>query len=257
MPLPARIRGFLFDLDGVVYVGENAIPGAGETLRTLKKRGLPCRFTTNTTTMSVTSLHRKLVGMDLPIERHELFTVIDAARSYLHSLGDPLCHFLLSDSPLSDFAEFRRSETKPDIVVVGDIGKRWTYDLMNRIFGMMIDGAELVALHKGRYWQVEDGLRMDIGAFVAGLEYTTGKSAIVIGKPSVRFFHLALAELALPSDQVIMVGDDIVNDIDGAQQAGISAVLVRTGKFREELVARSGVTPDATIDSIANLIALL
>ena len=115
---------------------------------------------------------------------------------------------------------------------------------MNKVFGMVIRGAEMVALHKGRYWQMEDGLRMDIGAFVAGLEYVTGKSATVIGKPSESFFSLVLEDLGLGAGEVVMIGDDIINDIQGAQKAGMQAVLVKTGKYRPELVETSDVKPD-------------
>jgi HAD superfamily hydrolase (TIGR01458 family) len=257
MPLPARIRGLLFDLDGVLYVGDAAVPGAADALCEIKRRGLPCRFTTNTTTKSVGALHQKLLAMGLPIERSELFTVIDAAKSHLRSMGNPACWFLLSDDPLLDFSEFTKSSTAPDVIVVGDIGKRWSYGLMNTVFNMMIKGARLVALHKGRYWQVEDGLRMDIGAFVAGLEYTTGQTATVIGKPSEEFFRLALADLRLGAEDVIMVGDDIHNDIAGAQRAGIACVLVRTGKYRRELVEQSGIVPDVVVRSIVDIPNLL
>jgi len=142
-------------------------------------------------------------------------------------------------------------------VIVGDVGKSWDYDLMNRVFRMVIGGAELVALHKGRYWQVEDGLRMDIGAFVAGLEYATGKQATVIGKPSAEFFHLALADMRLDPEAVAMIGDDIGGDVGGAQSVGMKGVLVRTGKYREDLVSGSGITPDMIVDSIADIPDLL
>lgn len=97
---------------------------------------------------------------------------------------------------------------------------------------------------------------MDIGAFVAGLEYVTGTEAVVMGKPSKDFFETALQSLDLRPEDAVMVGDDIESDIGGAQRAGIRGILVRTGKFRDELVARSKVEPDAVIDSVANLLDL-
>ena len=98
---------------------------------------------------------------------------------------------------------------------------------------------------------------MDIGAFVAGLEYATGRTATVVGKPSQPFFEMALDELGLPKRQVIMIGDDIEMDVGGAQRAGIRGVLVKTGKYRDEVAARSAVVPDAVIESIAELPRLL
>ena len=251
------VSGLLFDLDGVCYVGDNVIKGASEAINRIKATGLSCRFTTNTTTKSLLALFRKLVELGLPIAEHEVFGVIRAAQTYLRSMGNPSCFLLLSEDPIKDFAEFPIDETHPDVVVIGDVGKRWGYDLMNRVFRMVIDGAEMVALHKGRYWQMEDGLRMDIGAFVAGLEYVSGKTATVIGKPSASFFELALNDMSLEPGEVAMIGDDIVNDIGGAQRVGMKSVLVRTGKYRPDLVRDAGITPDLTVDSIADIPLLL
>ncbi len=250
-------RALLFDLDGVMYVGNRMIDGADRVINHVRSCRLPCRFTTNTTTMSQAALHRKLLDLGLPIEQSEVFGVIRAAHLFLEQEGDPLCHFLLTDDPRGDFADFRQSEDHPTHLVVGDVGKVWDYRLMQRCFEMIIDGAKLVALHKGKYWQTETGLRMDIGAFVSGLEYVTDTTAIVIGKPSQKFFKLALDDLGLDASQVVMIGDDLTNDIGGAQQAGMKAVLVRTGKFRQDLVDRSPVTPDLIIDSVADLLHLV
>jgi HAD superfamily hydrolase (TIGR01458 family) len=114
-------------------------------------------------------------------------------------------------------------------------------------------GARLVAMHCNKFWQTAEGLRMDIGAFVVGLEYVTGLESTVIGKPSVEFFRLALKSLGLPSDRVAMVGDDIEMDVGGGQAAGLQGVLVKTGKYRAETAARSMVKPDIILDSIAEL----
>jgi HAD superfamily hydrolase (TIGR01458 family) len=116
-----------------------------------------------------------------------------------------------------------------------------------------MNGAKLVAMHRNKYWQTENGLRMDIGAFVAGLEYVAGCEAMVIGKPSQEFFKLAIQSLGLPTPNVAMIGDDIEADVGGAQAAGLTGILVRTGKYRADTVARSTVRPDADLDSIADL----
>ncbi|HUV30361.1 MAG TPA: TIGR01458 family HAD-type hydrolase [Acidobacteriota bacterium] len=256
-PALKNLSGLLIDLDGTVYVGDEPVAGAVEVIDFLRSRNIPFRLTTNTTTRSLSSLHGKLVSMGLPVEPHEIFSVIRAAVAYLRSKGKPSCYLLLTEDPRGDFADFPQSDEQPECVVVGDIGKYWDYELVNRVFRMVLQGADLVALHKGRYWQTESGLQVDIGAFVAGLEYVTGKEAVVIGKPSRSFFQLALEDLNLPAGQVAMVGDDIASDVGGAQQAGMHGILVRSGKYREELVAHSPVKPELTIDSIGDLVGLL
>jgi HAD superfamily hydrolase (TIGR01458 family) len=251
--LRPHIKGFLIDLDGVLYVGNELIPGAAESIRHIKSVGLPCRFATNTTTKSLATLYNKLQALNLPIEKEEIISAPHAAVLHLRKLDHPVCHLCMNDDVKTDFAEFEISDHDPDIVVVGDIDDGWTYDIMNRLFQMIVGKAEIVALHKGRYWHEPDGLRLDIGAFVSGLEYATGKTATVIGKPNEAFFKMAVEDMDLVPEDVAMIGDDIESDIGGSQAAGMKGILVKTGKYREELVDRSHIIPYAVMDSIAEL----
>jgi HAD superfamily hydrolase (TIGR01458 family) len=247
------VKGVLFDLDGVMLVGETAIAGAAQTLRHLDSKGIPYRFLTNTTTHSRESLFNKLNRMRLPITQEEILTSHRVAAHYLQQLGRPSCYLIVDDIALGAYKGIPLSETAPDYIVIGDIGDRWSYTLMNEIFSLAMDGAELIALHRGRYWQTDSGLRLDIGAFITGLEYATGKEAMLVGKPSAMFFKMALDDLGLRNDEVIMVGDDIESDVGGAQKAGVRGVLVKTGKYREGDLERSTVKPDAVIESVAEL----
>lgn len=120
-----------------------------------------------------------------------------------------------------------------------------------------MDGAELVALQKNRFWLTADGLSLDVGAFVAALEYATRRDAYVVGKPARAFFILPLDNLGVDADAAVMVGDDIESDIGGALDAGLRAVLVRTGKYRPDVAAASGIEPTAVVASIADVPPLL
>ena len=250
---PDQIKGLLLDLDGVLYVGDKAIAGAAQTIQYLRSKHIPLRFCTNTTILSNRALLAKLERMGLPIQPDELYGAISAAVSFLRRYGRPTCFFLVTDDPGEDFAEFPESDTEPEFVVIGDVGKQWDYALMQKVFHLVIRGARMIALHKGRYWETDEGLRMDLGAFVAGLEYVTGHTATLIGKPSRDFFELAVKDMRLHPSEVVMVGDDINSDIGGAREAGMKTILVRTGKYRPELVAQAAITPDLTVDSVADL----
>ncbi len=300
-----NVDGLLIDLDGVVYISNQAIPGAAETITRLKSKSIPLRFVTNTTTMSQESLHKKMVGMSLPIEKHEIISAVQAAVLYLRNLGvphrlrwekakrnptqrggPPTCYLVLTDDCKKDFAEFKQTDKNPDYIIIGDLqipgslgapplavgssntapssipplgGSEggWTYDLLNKIFNLLITGSKMIALHKGKFLQTDQGLTLDIGIFVAGLEYVTGQTAEVIGKPSRTFFEMALKDLGVPASRAAMIGDDLDNDILGAQNAGIAkTILVKTGKYREELVKRSKVKPDAVVEGIHDFIFL-
>lgn len=248
-----KIGGILFDLDGVLYTGSQVIEGACDTIHYLKQKDIQCRFITNTTTQTIKAIHNKLIQLGFEIERNEIFSPPLATVLYLRELGNPSCFLLLAEDAQEEFAEFKQTDQNPQLIVLGDIGNAWNYDILNKIFQMMMDGARLIALHKGRYWLTEDGLQMDIGAFVAGLEYVTSKQATIIGKPSKSFFDIALKDIGLPPQKVAMIGDDIVSDVGGAQNCGLMGILAKTGKFRDDYIAKSGVTPDLTLNSVKDL----
>jgi HAD superfamily hydrolase (TIGR01458 family) len=249
-------RGILSDLDGVWFVGDEPVPGARPALERIRQRELPVRFITNTTTKSQDDLAAKMRLLGFEVDGDEIVTAPRAAALYLQSLGAPTCHLLVDEKVRREFAAFAESHS-PDVVVLGDIGERWSYRIMSEVFAMVMGGAELVAMHKGRYWQTPEGLALDIGTFVAGLEYAAGVEATVVGKPSPTMFRAALDDMGLDPGDAFMVGDDVHSDVGGAQRAGIAGVLVRTGKYRGELVEKSTVTPDSTIDSVADLALLL
>lgn len=248
-----HIKGILFDLDGVLYVGPQAIAGAADAVERIRDAGLPCRFVTNTSTLSLASLQRKINALGFSIAREEIISAPQAALLYLRSQDEPVCRLLLADDVRQDFREFRQSDAEADYIVVGDIGHAWTYALMNAVFNRLIQGAKLIAIHKNRFWQTERGLQMDIGGFVHALEYASGSAATIIGKPACDFFRIALNDMGLQPETVAMVGDDIDADVGGAQQAGLRGILVKTGKYREAYARNSTVKPDLTIDSICQL----
>jgi len=252
----ASVDGFLFDMDGVWFVGDHAVPGAAQTLARIRELCKPLRIVTNTTTRTREQLSQRLRGLGFDIRPDEIINSVQAAVLYLRAQGAPSCHLIVADDIRSLFSDFPTSAT-PEYVVVGDIGEHWSYPVLNEAFRMVMDGANLLALHKGRFWQVEDGLRLDIGAFVAGLEYATGAEAVIAGKPSRTMFDAALADMGVDASGAVMVGDDILGDVDGARAAGIRGILVKTGKYREALVAESGVTPDLVLDSVADLAGLI
>lgn len=253
----AQIKGLLFDLDGVLYVGSAPVAGAIEAVSKLRSSGLACRFITNTSTLSLQSLNKKINALGFDIPQAEILSAPQAALNFLKTQHDPICRFLLADDVKKDFAAFKQSDTEAEYIVVGDIGNAWTYQMLNEVFACLMRGAKLIAIHKNRFWQTEHGLQMDIGAFIHGLEYASNSQAMMIGKPSVDFFNIALADMQLSISEVLMIGDDIDSDIGGAQQAGIKSVLVRTGKYRQAYADASNIKPDLLLDSIADLPKIL
>ncbi len=251
----------LFDLDGTLYVGNQAIPGAIEAISQLRQRGLELRFLTNTTTKSHVELLNQCVALGFTIAPEELISAPAAACLELQAIQQTINRPLriwpvVADAIKTDFSTFAWDEQAPDFIVLGDIGDAWSLSLINRLFNAMHSGAELIALHKNRFWQTTDGLKADIGFFVAGLEYVCSKTARVMGKPNRDFFQRVLDSAGIPAANTLMVGDDIDSDIGGAQQLGIRGCLVKTGKFRQSYFEQSAVVPDYVITSVADVLTL-
>lgn len=250
-----QIRAVLIDIDGVLYVGDRRIEGADRALRELDRRGIPYRFVSNTTRRSRASVALRLEGLGCAIPESRIITAPVAAAAHLREGGRTRCFLLTTPDARTDFEEagLLAVEEDADAVVVADAADCITYATMNRAFRLLLAGADLVALEKDRYWMGSDGLMLSAGPFVAALEYAAGKRAEVIGKPAPAFFLRALREIGARPEEAAMVGDDVVTDIGGAQACGIRGILVRTGKYREETLQRSGITPDLVIDSLAEL----
>jgi HAD superfamily hydrolase (TIGR01458 family) len=223
------IEGVLLDLSGVLYVGDAPLPGAAGALESLRKAGLPVRFVTNVTRQSFDAILERMQSMGFDIAPEELLTASRAARSYVES--HRLRPYLLVHPALeSEFADLETDE--PNTVLLGDAGDRFDYRHLNRAFRVLMRGGPLLAMGNNHYFQDHDGLSLDIGPFVAALEYASGQQAVILGKPSAEFYRVAVASLGCDAGQAIMVGDDALADVDGALAAGLQGILVRTGKYR-------------------------
>ncbi len=258
----AHLKAILFDIDGTLCVGDVPIEGAQALLPHLRARGYCLRFLTNTTTKSHTQLLVQLQRLGFDIAPDELMTAPSVACLKLADIAKSMTRTLkiwplVDDNIKADFKTFEWDESQPDYVVLGDIGEQWNLALINRLFNVLQGGAQLIALHKNRFWQTEQGLKADIGFFVVGLEYVSGKTALVMGKPNPDFFNQVLASVAVNAEQTLMVGDDIDSDVGGAQAMGILGALVRTGKFRQSYFEQSTIDPDFVLASVAELKALL
>lgn len=249
----------LIDLDGVLYVGGTPVPGAVDTISYLKENGYPFRFVSNTTRRSRETISRQLGSMGFEIPVSHIFTPAMAAVAYIAGRGETEAFILATPEVTAEITGegIQQKGEGARFVVAGDAGDLFTYALLNRAFRQLLEGAELIALEKDRYWMGTDGMMLSAGPFVSALEYATGKKAAVMGKPSREFFMLALASMNARPGHAVMIGDDVVTDIGGAVANGLSGILVKTGKFRQESLAAAKIPPTKVVDSIADLPPLL
>jgi len=248
--------GYLLDLDGTLYTDLGATPGGPEVIAALRVRGIPFRCVTNTTSRSRAGLARRLAALGYDITTAEIFTPVVAASAHCRAHGFRRVAAYFPPGALEDLegVEVVGMDEAVDAVIVGDLGESWDFTRMQAAFAQILGGARVVALSRDRYFLKGGVLTLDAGAFVAGLEYAAGVEATVVGKPSLAFYGAALAALHVDPANVAMVGDDLWSDIQGAQQAGAQGWLVRTGKFRKETLAQSGIRPDRVVPSVAELL---
>lgn len=247
-----EIKGFLIDLGGVVYQGNEPLPGSIEAIKRLRKAGVPFRFLTNTTSKPKRSILSKLLDIGVSVESHEIFTPAQAARTYIidHDLKP---HFLITSALYEDFADVPPGAMPA--VIVGDAGDGFTYSSLNTAFRQVEAGAELIALANNRKFVGDDGeMCLDAGAFVAALEFGSGKRAKVLGKPSPDFFRLAVKSMGLAAAEAAMIGDDAEFDASAAVKAGLTGVLVRTGKWRPGAAEGLDPAPSAQFDNLEQAI---
>ena len=254
------VDGLLLDIDGVLAVSWEPIDGAIETLTWLREQGIPFRLITNTTTHTRDALAGTLRDAGFVVQPADIVTAVAATAEYLRTHHAGARVFLLSDGDARADLEgvtLVGSDEPADIVVIGGACDDFSYPAINHIFGLLNDGATLIGMHRNMYWRTAEGLQLDGGAYIAALEEATGTKATICGKPAPAYFEAALEMLGVPATSAAMVGDDVVNDVLGAQAIGMTGVLVRTGKFRPADLERDDGTPDHVIDSFADLPTLV
>jgi HAD superfamily hydrolase (TIGR01458 family) len=257
----AGVRAVLIDIDGVLTVSWRPLPGAVAAFERIRATGLAVALLTNTTSRTRASIAVALTEAGFAVEGEQILTAPVVAAAYLADHYQGARCLLINHgeigADLAGVTLIGADDANPDVVVLGGAGPELSYAALNRLFGHLQRGARLVAMHRNLYWRTDEGLQLDTGAFLVGLEQAAGVEAEVVGKPAPAFFRTALASLGGTAEQALMVGDDIEADVLAAQRCGITGVLVKTGKYLPETHANASGAPDYVLDSFADLPALL
>lgn len=255
------MSAILFDLDGVLYEGDKVIDGAADVIHWCNQNNIPHLYLTNTTSKSRAALVDKLAGFGIESTIDNYLTPAVAARQWLQANNLNNIALYVPETTREDFSDFNLvagDSNGVEAVIIGDLGEQWTFATMNRIFRTLIENPEvkLIALGMTRYWHAASGLQLDVGPMVKAFEYASGIDAVVTGKPALEFYQAAISLLAAAGnnehENIVMIGDDIQGDIEASQQAGLTAILVRTGKFKPSDL-QYGIRPDAVLDSVTAL----
>jgi len=230
------------------------VAGSVEALERLRGAGVRLRFVTNTTRKTRGEVVKKLSGLGFAIQADEVFSAPRAARRAVEQQGlRP--HLLVHPGVRGDFEGL--ATDRPNAVVVGDAGEAFDYGSLNAAFRVLMsdEGAALISMGGNRYFKDDDGgLSLDMGPFAEALAFASGRKARVVGKPAAAFFRAALQDMGCKPGRSAMIGDDLANDVGGAQAVGLTGVLVRTGKFRPTDEHDDRVSPDAVVDDFASAV---
>lgn len=257
----ATVKAVLIDIDGVLTVSWHALPGAVEAMSRLRQMGLGLRLVTNTTSRTRSWMATRLSAQGFPVHPEDILTAPGLTAHYLtERYPGARCLVLNSGDLTNDLPGLHLVGPEApdvDVVVLGGAGPEFSYDVLNRVFGHIQRGAALVAMNRNLYWATDEGLCLDTGTFLAGLELAAGVTATMTGKPAGTFFTAALERLGADAENALMIGDDIDSDVVAGQAVGLRGVLVKTGKFLPRDLRRRDPAPDHVIDAFVDLPALI
>jgi HAD superfamily hydrolase (TIGR01458 family) len=251
-------KAVLLDIDGVLVTSWAPIDGAAEAVARIREAGCAVAFLTNTTSRPRSAVAAQLRAAGIRAEVDEVHTAATAAASHIRRRRpDARCLLLNSGSVGADLAGVRLVEAGADVVLTGGAGPEIGYEVLNHAFRELIGGASLLVMNPSCYWATAEGLQLDMGSFVVGLERAAGVKGTLVGKPATAFFTAALEQVGAKPSEAVMVGDDVESDVLGAQALGIDGILVRTGKFTTAALEAASGEPNHVLSSVAALPSLL
>lgn len=256
-PGPQPVRGGIFDIDGVLTFQGQVYPGAVETIAALQKRGLSLRFLTNSTLKSRASAAEKLRQRGFQVSDDEVMTASYGAAQYLRALQPRSAYVMVEGDGIDEFAGFVHDEQAPEYIMVGDNHSKFDFAHLNQAARLLRQGAKLIGMSAELLDTSTGSLELNVGAWTRLLEAAARTPAIYLGKPQRYAFDLALQSLGLDRRQVIMVGDRVNTDVQGANANGLRSVLVQTGEFDPAELEASAAHPDYVVASIAGLLPCL
>lgn len=251
------IKGIIFDIDGTLVLNQKALPGALETVSILKEKRYQLRLISNMTSKTTIELSHMLSSMGFNINPEEIQTAVSVCVDYLNNHRDKTVFLAIPEKLLPLFSGVNKTQDNPDFVVMGDLDSEFNYSLLNRIFNYLMSGAELITFHKNPFYFRDGRKWLDSGAFTLALEQVTGKKAVVMGKPSPVLFERAVASMGLDKREVLVIGDDVSSDIQGARNVGLKSLLVGSGKFQPSHLETYRISKDEFLPHISDLIAML
>ena len=249
-------KGFICDMDGVVYHGNRILPGVAEFIEWLQQENKRFLFLTNNSCYTPKELKQKLARMGLDISEEHFYTSALATAAFLKEQSPGCSVYAIGDAGLLNAlydAGITMNDVNPDYVVVGE-GKTYSFDTLTKAINLVRGGAKLVGTNSDVSGPIEDGIAPACGALVAPIEMATGKRAYFCGKPNPLMMRTGLRLLHCHSDEAVMVGDRMDTDVISGLESGMSTVLVLSGVSSEETLKTYGYRPSAVLNGVGDIV---
>lgn len=258
-PLP-RYRGYAFDLDGTLYLGDDLIPGADKVIRELRDAGSRVVFVTNKPLETTTSYAAKLTKLGIPATVDDVISANNALVLYLRRNHPnatllPVAESVVVKELVDAGFDVSDDPAKADVVVVS-FDRTFDYSKLTRAYQAVSRGAVIVATNPDPYCPTPEGGLPDCAAMLAAIEACTGATAeAIVGKPSIHMADAFLDRLQVPATEAAMVGDRVLTDVAMGLASGMAGILVLSGATTAAMAAASNVTPTFVINDVRGLLA--
>ena len=248
-------KGFLIDMDGVIYSGETVIPGASEFISSLQKQKIPFLFMTNNSQRTPLDTVNKVAKMGIKVKEENVYTSAMATAWFLSFMKPKGSAYVLGEGGLITSLlnqGYTMVNSNPDFVVVGE-GRNFTLEMVNNAVDMILSGAKLIATNLDPSPKKKGWSNLGIKAIVKMIEEATGKQAFSVGKPSPVMMRAARKNLGLEARETIIIGDTMATDILGGVQLGYTTILTLSGVSKENVLDDYAFKPDMVVESVAEL----
>ena len=248
-------KGFICDMDGVIYHGNRALPGTSEFIDWLKREKKEYLFLTNNSGYTPKELQQKLARMGLDVSEEHFYTSALATASFLKEQAPGCSAYVIGEAGLFNAlydAGITMNDVNPDYVIVGE-GKSYSLDTLTKAVNLVRNGANLIGANSDISGPIESGIAPACRALVAPIELATGKKAYFCGKPNPLMMRTGLNILGCHSAEAVMVGDRMDTDVISGMECGMSTVLVLSGVTNQETIPTFAYRPTVVLEGVGNI----
>lgn len=251
-------KGFICDMDGVIYHGNKILPGVAEFIKWLQDENKEFLFLTNNSSYTPKELQQKLARMGLDVSEEHFYTSALATATFLkeqapgcsvYAIGEAGLHNALYDNGIT------MNDVNPDYVVFGE-GKAYSLDTLTKATNLVLNGAKLIGANSDVSGPIENGVAPACGALVAPIEIATGTHAYFCGKPNPLMMRTGLKLLKCHSAEAVMIGDRMDTDIISGLESGMDTVLVLSGVSTEETLKTYAYRPSIVLNGVGDIVKL-